>query len=353
MVIREGRWDCPSCGAAAQLGRNVHCTGCGAPRPESIEFYLPEDEPEVTEAARLAEANAGPDWVCEHCGGSARARDAFCPGCGAPHGTSADREARDYGIADTPRSGHLERPAAPPPSAVRPPKPSHTGRNVFLVLVLAVAAWFGWSNRTRHLQGEITAKAWERSVQVEAYRTVRDEGWTLPGDARLLRSYRAIRGYRQLLDHYETRTRQVSERVQVGTETYTCGHRSRGNGYFEDRTCTRPEYETRYHTETYQDPVYRQVPVWDTKYEYTQKRWVPDTLLATRGDTSSPVWPRTVRDDTTRDGEKKERYVLTFQASKDESFTTEVPVRDFTAHRLGEHVPLVVHGGTATIDTAH
>ncbi|HEX8246476.1 MAG TPA: hypothetical protein VF541_23430, partial [Longimicrobium sp.] len=64
MAIREGRWDCPSCGSEAQLGRHVYCTGCGAPRPEEVQFYLPEDAEAVTDAGQLAQANAGADWVC-------------------------------------------------------------------------------------------------------------------------------------------------------------------------------------------------------------------------------------------------------------------------------------------------
>jgi hypothetical protein len=358
MAIREGRWDCPSCGLKGQLGRHVYCTGCGAPRPKEIQFYLPEDAEAVADAQQLAQANAGADWICEHCGGSARATDAACPGCGAPRGSSVEREVRDYDTAEVPRSGQPSRaPGLPqramqaPPSMARPPKRSHFVRNIFVLLLATVVGWVAWANRTRHVEAVLTAKQWERSVQVEAYRTVTEEGWSLPQGGRLVRSYRAIRDYRQVLDHYETRTRQVGERVQTGTESYNCGSTSKGNGYFEDRTCTRPVYDTRYHTETYQEPIYRREPIWDTKYEYRIKRWVPDQLLTERGDTTQPRWPRTAVDDTTREGEKKQRYVLTFQDGG-ETYAPEVPLEQFTGHRVGEHVPLKVNGHRAQIDTA-
>jgi hypothetical protein len=357
MAIREGRWDCPSCGSAGQLGRHVYCTGCGAPRPKEIQFYLPEDAGAVTDAGQLAQANAGADWICEHCGGSARATDAECPGCGAPRGSSTQREVTEYDEENIPRAGRPQGSAArtamqPPPSMAKPPKPSHFGRNVFVLLLVTVFGWIGWSNRTRHVEGVVTDKQWERSIQVEAYRTVTEEGWSLPDGGRLVRSYRAIREYRRVLDHYETRSRQVSERVQTGTESYSCGSRSKGNGYFEDRTCTRPTYETRYHTETYQDPVYRQEPVWDTKYEYRIKRWVPDTLLSEHGADNEPRWPATVPDDTTREGEKKQRYVITFRDGDGDTYSPEVPLPQFTGHHVGEHVPLKVNGSRAQIDTA-
>jgi ribosomal protein L37E len=360
MATREGRWNCPSCGSVGQLGRHVNCMACGAPRPEKIRFYLPEDAEAVTDAEQLAQAGAGPDWICEHCGGSARATDRECPGCGAPRGESAAREVHDYDLAAVPRSGEAGGGSPPPPSTPQPlaaagaPRESKFGRNVLVVMVLAIFGIFGWANRTRHVEGEIAAKHWERSVQVEAHRWVNDEGWSLPAGARRIRSYRAIRDYRQVLDHYEARTRQVSERVQTGTRTYTCGQIDRGNGYFEDRTCTEPEYETRYHTESYQDPVYRREPIWDTKYEYRIRRWVPDTLLRDQGDGDArrPEWPRVVSDDTTREGEKKSRYQVTFTAPKGKSYTSDVPVEQFNRVRVGEHVPLLVHGTTARLDTA-
>jgi hypothetical protein len=235
----------------------------------------------------------------------------------------------------------------------RAPRESKVGRNVLVALILTVFAWFGFANRTRHVDGEVAAKHWQRTVQVEAYRSVLDEGWSLPPGARRIRSYRAIRDYRQVLDHYETKTRQVSERVQTGTRTYTCGRIDRGNGYFEDRTCTEPEYETRYHSESYQDPVYRREPIWDTKYEYRIKRWVPDTLLEEHGDGDGmrPEWPRVVADDTTREGEKKSRYQVTFNAPKGKSYTSDVPLDQFNRVHVAQHVPLLVRGGTARLDT--
>lgn len=359
MAIREGRWDCPSCGSVGQLGRNVNCMACGAPRPDEIRFYLPEDAEAVTDAGRLAQAGAGPDWICEHCGGSARATDRECPGCGAPRGESAARRVTDYDLAAVPRSGQAGGGSPPPPpETLRPvaaagaPRESRFGRNVLVVMLLAVFGIFGWANRTRHLEGEVAAKHWERAVTVEAYRTVTEEDWNLPPSAHRVRSYRAIREYRRVLDHYETRSRQVSERVQTGTRTYTCGQIDKGNGYFEDRTCTEPEYETRYHTETYQDPVYRQEPVWDTKYVYRIKRWVPKATLNDQGDATTPVWPHAAVSDTVRESGRTERYVLTFTGPKEKRYETEVALPQFTRYRVGDDVPLLVKHNTARIDTA-
>src|SRR5690349_6150305 len=113
MAIREGRWDCPSCGSKAIYGRHVDCPGCGKPRPAGIRFYLTDDAPVITDAARLREARAGADWVCEHCGASTRATETDCTGCGAPRGSSPAQPVIDYPLSQVPRSGDTPRPADP------------------------------------------------------------------------------------------------------------------------------------------------------------------------------------------------------------------------------------------------
>ena len=41
-----------------------------------------------------------------------------------------------------------------------------------------------------------------------------------------------------------------------------------GNGYFEEETISTPVYETYYETEEYQEPIYRDEPVYAMKYYY-------------------------------------------------------------------------------------
>src|ERR1700741_1771858 len=341
MAVREGCWDCPTCAALGQRGRDVSCTQCGSPRPKGVRFYLPDDAPEVTDAEELRRARAGADWVCLHCAGSARASGGACPGCGAPRGSSPTQQTREYGMDEVPRAGG----APPPRQPVAAPrrKRSFVGR-VVLGLVAVAVGFCAWSNRTRQVEAEVAAKEWERTVQVEEYRTVTESGWSLPGGGTLIRSYRDVRDYRQGLDHYETRSRQVSERVQVGSSRVVCGQRDNGNGYFEDVYCNEPQYETRYRTETYQEPIYRQEPIYDTKYEYRIKRWVPDQLLRAAGDTSAPVWPSAELNDAHREGEKKQRYVLTFHDGDGEVYTS-------TGHRVGEPIRLRVKGDSVEVDT--
>lgn len=118
MAIREGRWDCPSCGSTAIYGRHVDCPGCGKPRPAGIRFYLTSDAPAVVDAAQLAEARAGADWVCARCGASNRATVHACAGCGAAHEVESVQPVAEYTLANTPRSGDADGPSTPGSPAV-------------------------------------------------------------------------------------------------------------------------------------------------------------------------------------------------------------------------------------------
>src|SRR3954463_2376528 len=82
MAILEGRWDCSSCGKVGNMGHEMHCSGCGKPRGK-VQFYLPENAQEIADAEKLAEAQAGPDWVCAYCDASNRSTAQHCTGCGA------------------------------------------------------------------------------------------------------------------------------------------------------------------------------------------------------------------------------------------------------------------------------
>ena len=125
---------------------------------------------------------------------------------------------------------------------------------------------------------------WQRELEVEILKTFRLEDWSYPADAYNITSRTAIRTYRQVLDHYETRYRTVYDRKRTGShsESYSCGteYHDMGNGRFErtSKTCYRTvdDYQSVPRQERYDEPVYRSEPVYDTLYTYNVDRWVTD-----------------------------------------------------------------------------
>jgi hypothetical protein len=451
MAIREGRWDCPSCGSTAIYGRHVDCPGCGRPRPAGVRFYLADGEPAITSAAQLAEAKAGADWICEHCAASTRAAQDTCGGCGAPRGTSPTQSVVTYSLGAVPRSGDAAAAASPKaaggfrPSWICnhcpttnaaevwactacgkargsvPPRPEPgaeparmaaaavdaddpavdadestdtSSRRVGILAgvvftgVLVLLGFLGIANHEpapAYDDGPlpvyeappevqpvvVEAMRWRRDVAVEERRLVPGAGWSLPDGALVLSSERRGRGQERVVeryvtttstrwvtdrvaDGYDTRTREVSERVRTGTRTYTCGSRDLGNGYFEDVECTEPTYETRTRTETYQEPryrterwldtittqepVYRTVPVHGTWYTWNMPVWTPRIYRA-EGDTTPPGWPGVAFGPDRRLRSRSEQYFVTLRRPdgtyEDE---IEIPLEQWSRYRVGQRL---------------
>jgi hypothetical protein len=134
-------------------------------------------------------------------------------------------------------------------------------------------------------------------------------------------SEQRIHHYDQVVDHYETKTRQECEEVKTGTETYTCGSRDNGNGFFEDKQCTRAVYETRCHDETYKDPVYRDEPVYQTWYTYEIEKWVLDRTEKASGEDQQVYWPEYTLAENERVGQRTERYEVHFVDKEGQTYT--------------------------------
>lgn len=365
MAVYEGRWDCPRCGLRGNRGSARACGGCGARRPVDVTFYLPEDEPAITSEAELREALAGPDWGCRHCGAGNGALDRFCTGCGAPRGADSRLARTD---AEPWRDEPVARITRPQPSD----GPPAWALYALLALFLGVVGWGGLRAATqpggllaaaatprptmvlptpaptatplpdRVISATVTLRAWERSVAVEQHSVLSDAGWSVPAGARITGQSTRARGTTRVIDHYETRTSTRTERVQTGTETYSCGKENLGNGRFRDKTCTRAVYGSRTVTDSSREPVYRDDPVMDTWYTYEQDRWAEvRTVRASEGE---PAWPALALAADEREGQRAERYSVRFEGSDERTYTWECDQATWAGLRQGQTYRLRVSG---------
>jgi hypothetical protein len=344
MTVREGRWDCQYCAATGILGRFKSCNSCGRSRPEGTKFYLPASEGAVTDAALLKQAQLGPDWVCEFCSSSNAADRATCNACAAPKGSSPGQRIREYKTEETPRSGDMDMSVPPPPRPGSQPAAAKTGRPKWLLgscaallvfLFLCICGSLVLSRVNRQVEATVSGLQWERTVAVEAYQTVREEDWNVPAGGRTLSQRQDIHHYDQVLVGYETRQREVSEQVQVGQDTYVCGQRDMGNGFFEDIECTNPVYQTQYRTESYQEPIYRQDPVYQTKYTYEIDKWVVVHTERANGNNSSAYWPELRLADSEREGRRTETYTVHLTDKNGKSYSLPLPFEEWRGLEVG------------------
>lgn len=320
MAIREGAWDCPHCGRKRNRGSDKFCGGCGAPRGEEVRFYLPDDAREVTEAAELARAQAGPDWICPYCEGDNPAGNAFCSGCGASKDGATARQVVEHRDAPAPLPPPLPQPAVSQPAGGGL-KTLKKGCGIGCLGLLLLGGFFWFLGRPRETTLTAEGFSWERTVQVETLRTVTEEAWEneLPGGARALSRSRQVHHTNRVQIGTERRTRTVSEQVQVGTERIKVGTRDLGNGYFEDVYEDRPVYEDRSREETYDEPVYREDPVYAVKVRYEIDKWLSDREEKAAGQDRSPRWPAARLADDERPGARKEAYEVRFRDEEGET----------------------------------
>ena len=143
-----------------------------------------------------------------------------------------------------------------------------------------------------------------------------------------------------MLDHYETRTRQVPETYISG---YSTEYRDLGNGYFESYQV--PQYDTRYRTEEYREPIYRQEPVYATLYDYSIQRWEFDRTLTAAGKEDTPYWPQVELSGVTeRESGRREQYAILF-TDKDGSYPLQMSYAEWSKYGVGDKVVLTISAG--------
>jgi hypothetical protein len=317
MAIREGKWRCPYC-SGVNRGADLACQGCGATRDEDVSFFLEDEAPEVADAGLIERARSGADWLCEHCGTSNPATAARCAQCGVEQGGARSREVREL------------RPGPPLPALAPVPPATPVGRGFRLgcALLLSLLAGFCaissyFALRKTNENVTVAGLEWERSITVEAYRTVRDEAWEgeLPSGARAL-----------------SRSRQVhhNEREQVGSERIKVGVKDLGNGFFED------VYESR--------PVHRERPVYRDRVTFEIERWVQARSERASGADANPRWPPLALARGEREGPRSESYVVVLRGAK-RSYRYQVrdPAR-FAQFRPAQEFEAVIRGGSTVLE---
>lgn len=338
--ILEGLWDCKYCGTDKIGGLTKHCPCCGHPQDTDIEFYLGEEK-KYLEDDIAKEYGQGADWVCPYCGALNRTHYKFCATCGS----AKDEGNKDYFQAQQAKQEQ----AAQRQAANQPAQPKKKGGKGLLILI-ALAAILFFIFMPRSADTQVTAKSWSRSVDVQVEKTVQESDWEVPAGGRLVSQQQEIHHYDSVIDHYETRTRQVAERVYDGQDEHV-EHINNGDGTFTEHVYYTDRYRTEYHDETYEAPVYVQVPRYATKYTYDIERWVYDRTLKEEGTDDEPKWPELTLGDKERKGDTAERYTVVLTDKKGTSYTCQIALSLWEQLKVGESVKITtVAGGVSKIN---
>ena len=319
-------WLCSYCGSL-NSGSKYDCPSCGHTRSESDRHYFqlhPERQSAPDPAERhLSRPETG--WYCNFCGSQNSVDATNCAECGRPRfeehpkeyhesdfSVEADDEDAEDDQEDDPPHGSPSRSSSERsyhhswsmPSLPSIHIPWKAVGSILLIAALIAVAVFILIPKERYIT--VTDMSWQRSIEVEEYRTVRESDWYVPAGGRTQYTQQEIHHYDTVLDHYDTVTK--SRTVVTGSHT-EYSTRDLGNGYFEEVPHTVYEYGTEYYTE--QEPVYRQDPVYRTKYYYDIERWVYDHTVTSREHDKSPYWPEVTLKNNQRQGTKHQKYIIT------------------------------------------
>lgn len=363
-------WECSYCSAIIR-GDSRACPNCGAPIPNNVKYMMPDD-PRVAEARRngkiLTKDNAhvdekgiiaeivepdkersAPNWKCTSCGFQNFAEATTCAGCGAPKSgisyfDAEESESNDIDSDDDLEVDEEESSSAfshvsderviaqentdPEPESKRDEPSIFTRLKDFICQIplqyvfgtigaIAVIAFLIWLFTPVWNVATITKFEWTQNIEVEEFTLCHEHDWSVPAGGRTTRTSEEIHHYDTVLDHYETKSRQVSEQVLDGYDTeyrevaeqvfdgYDTEYRDLGNGQcdviqtpryrteYHTESYQVPKYRTEWHTEYYEEPVYVQVPVYKTMYYYDIDRWVYHSTLTTHEFSHEPYWYET------------------------------------------------------------
>lgn len=326
--IVMGYWDCPYCSHEQIEGTIRTCPHCGKPRGETTAFYMIgadgrkisslhgiKDTGQVTQNNRYlteeesAKKGKGSDWYCPYCDSLNSALDIVCTSCGHPREeTDADYFEKKEEVEQ--KAAQKEQPPIQPVQSKKKSNPLiFVGIGAVLLLLLISAL----SPKEKKLHVE--HKLWQYQLEIEQYKELHESDWELPEGAELERTANEIHHYDSVLDHYETRTREYTVQEPDGSHT-EYDYVDNGDGTFSERSYQVTDYKTVTKYETYEDPVYVQVPRYQTKYYYSIWRWVYERTEETSGTDDEPYFASPVLGDDERTGTQTKQYWIEADTGK-------------------------------------
>lgn len=316
--IVVGYWDCPYCGNREIRGDMDQCPSCGRQRGD-VTFYMKgvsegesvradqKPEMEYVNEDKAKYINKNPDWYCSYCNTLNKDNLERCSVCGS---SREDSEGNYFTKVKEKMQPKAE------PVQQTPPRKNRKGLLIALVLFLAVIIGFTvYNNQVISETCTVTDLSWIRTINVEKNIQYEESAWELPTGAELTGSRQEIHHFDSVLDHYEPVEVQRSRQVVDHYETYY-RYTDLGNGHFEEEPYEKPVYTTEYYTETVQQPVYIQVPRYQTKYYYTIWRWTPDHDVTASGTDHETAWPEIDYTEDEREGKRTEQYRFTVSGNE-------------------------------------
>lgn len=259
----EGLLGYPFCDNKRIRAGQKTCPNCGHPQDESTKFYMP-DAVEYVPEEKAEKISRNPDWQCSFCGSLNSNNLDSCANCGATKEESERNYFEMRQQEEEKKHKKEEQKAFSQRSESEEPRKSFLKNMLFLIgiLVAIVFIIFGllvscFSPNVRNVT--IDDFEWQRAIDVEENVTYDENGWTLPDDARLQYTKREIRPYKDVVDHYKTVSETKTRMVMIDHYEGELSDDPYWSKILEIIIKIFPICKDETYTETFHEPVYRQV----------------------------------------------------------------------------------------------
>lgn len=155
--------------------------------------------------------------------------------------------------------------------------------------------------------------SWKTSVDVEKYLLCDEDDWKLPEGATLKTTKQEVHHTEQ---EYVGEREETYDSYEVIGSHVEYSYEDNGDGTFSEVANDVDDYG--YVTRTRSVPVYRDKPIYKTKYYYTIWRWKYDRTETAEGGGKTPEYPDPQLTDKERLGEKSVEYEVTCEVKNKE-----------------------------------
>ena len=279
--IVEGFWICNHCQTKVP-GTVRNCPNCGQPVDKNTSFDMDKENARVLSPEEAKNKGNGANWICFYCDSQNENELQYCKSCGAARMKSSDDfyYGRHQPVEE---EIPLERKESFSSSGIQNGSSSKVQgqaefrKIIFWIMLIFVGCSFFISffrALTKPKEGIVKSFAWTSAQTVEEYKYVSDSSWDPPGNGcDVTETKEELYGYDRVKIGEETKTKTEYRREKVGSH-YETEYEDNGDGTFTKITIEVDDYGSVPYEVTYTDPIYKDVPIYMTKYYYKEWRWV-------------------------------------------------------------------------------
>jgi hypothetical protein len=329
----------------------MNCVKCGAAKTPDVEEHMLSADDVVTDGEMLKQAEAGPNWVCEYCGGQERNTKGECGQCGGkkPEDLIPKAKIRSY-QGEVNREPLLDdiRPWWASPKAFKNSIKSDPGRSIVVCSILVAASFFAvflvWLFTPKHIDAKVENIHWSYTANLREQKIQHDAEWGRPGN----KGFYEEPAFNISCDnrYYGTESCNPHD-CNPHTVSYSCNCTSyqcncstsctnQKNGYSSCTkscsTCSKCStcYKTEYST------CYEQCPVYRDWCQYSYYEWPITKTQSTSGDDQKVYWPSLSADGSLQRLQRTETYEVGFSCPDDKYKYEPEDLLNFRRFNIGD-----------------